>query len=176
MAFTTPQTLSPPSSTRTRCLRTSPSSGRHLQPAGRAHVEWCGRLRHHCALACRLDSPGWRGHWFLDGLRAAHRRHRVESRYVVSGPPASSSHTLIGSIIGVGLANQFIAGDISAGSGVDWGQAAKVGYSLLLSPLIGFGCAALLLLTLKIVARNPQLTRRRKATPLRRHGYGHRSS
>ena len=73
------------------------------------------------------------------------------------GLPASSSHTLIGSIIGVGLANQFIAGDISAGSGVDWGQAAKVGYSLLLSPLIGFGCAALLLLTLKIVARNPQL-------------------
>jgi len=72
------------------------------------------------------------------------------------GLPASSSHTLIGSIIGVGLANQLMA--ISGGaSGVDWAQASKVGYSLLLSPLIGFCAAALLLLTLKVVARRPEL-------------------
>ena len=71
------------------------------------------------------------------------------------GLPASSSHTLIGSIIGVGLANQMMA--TTAVSGVDWAQAAKVGYSLLLSPLIGFFLAALLLLTLKMIARSPEL-------------------
>jgi PiT family inorganic phosphate transporter len=71
------------------------------------------------------------------------------------GLPASSSHTLIGSIIGVGLANQLMAG--SGASGVDWAQASKIGYSLLLSPLVGFGAAGLLLLALKVVARNPAL-------------------
>jgi PiT family inorganic phosphate transporter len=71
------------------------------------------------------------------------------------GLPASSSHTLIGSIIGVGLSNQLMAGNGSGG--VDWAQASKVGYSLLLSPLIGFCAAALLLLVLKLVARSPEL-------------------
>jgi len=42
-------------------------------------------------------------------------------------------------------------------SGVDWAQATKVGYSLLLSPLVGFCCAALLLLVLRSVVRNPAL-------------------
>ena len=60
------------------------------------------------------------------------------------GLPASSSHTLIGSIIGVGVANALMHGRDGT-SGVDWGQATKVGYSLLLSPLIGFIAAALLL-------------------------------
>jgi inorganic phosphate transporter, PiT family len=72
------------------------------------------------------------------------------------GLPASSSHTLIGSIIGVGLANQLMASGGGA-SGVDWAQASKIGYSLLLSPLIGFGASALLLLTLKLVAKSPTL-------------------
>ena len=49
------------------------------------------------------------------------------------GLPASSSHTLIGSIIGVGVANALMHGRDGT-SGVDWGQATKVGYSLLLSP------------------------------------------
>jgi PiT family inorganic phosphate transporter len=61
------------------------------------------------------------------------------------GLPASSSHTLIGSVIGVGIANQLISGKAGT-SGVDWGQARNIGWSLLLSPLIGFGVAALLLL------------------------------
>src|SRR5881394_3595040 len=56
------------------------------------------------------------------------------------GLPASSSHTLIGSIIGVGIMNQLMGGAAGAGatSGVDWGQAAEVGKSLLFSPLVGF--------------------------------------
>ena len=61
------------------------------------------------------------------------------------GLPASSSHTLIGSIIGVGVANALMHGRDGT-SGVDWAQATKIGYALLLSPLIGFGFAALLLL------------------------------
>jgi PiT family inorganic phosphate transporter len=64
------------------------------------------------------------------------------------GLPSSSSHTLIGSIVGVGLANQLLS-PRTATSGVDWTQAAGVGQSLLLSPLIGFAVAALLLLASK---------------------------
>ncbi|MGO4329755.1 inorganic phosphate transporter [Cupriavidus sp. 2TAF22] len=72
------------------------------------------------------------------------------------GLPASSSHTLIGSIIGVGVANALMHGRDGT-SGVDWPQAIKVGYSLLLSPLVGFGCAALLLLLLRALVRRPEL-------------------
>ncbi len=72
------------------------------------------------------------------------------------GLPASSSHTLIGSIIGVGIANALMHGRDGA-SGVDWAQATKVGYALLLSPLIGFGCAALLLLALRALVKNREL-------------------
>ena len=72
------------------------------------------------------------------------------------GLPASSSHTLIGSIIGVGVANALMHGRDGT-SGVDWAQATKVGYSLLLSPLVGFSCAALLLLALRAVVKNAEL-------------------
>src|SRR5262249_34448709 len=74
------------------------------------------------------------------------------------GLPASSSHTLIGSIIGVGIANALMHGRDGT-SGVDWAQATKVGYSLLLSPLIGFGVSALLLLLLKALVKRPELYR-----------------
>ena len=61
------------------------------------------------------------------------------------GLPASSSHTLIGSIIGVGIANQLMS--VKSGtSGVDWAQATNIGKSLLLSPMVGFAGAALLLM------------------------------
>ena len=72
------------------------------------------------------------------------------------GLPASSSHTLIGSVIGVGIANQMMAGRTGT-SGVDWGQAMNIGKSLLLSPLVGFGVAALLLLAAKALIRDPKL-------------------
>jgi PiT family inorganic phosphate transporter len=44
-------------------------------------------------------------------------------------------------------------------SGVDWSKATEIGYSLLLSPLFGFFAAALLLLVLKLIVRNPALYR-----------------
>ncbi|WP_436148436.1 inorganic phosphate transporter [Bosea sp. LjRoot90] len=72
------------------------------------------------------------------------------------GLPASSSHTLIGSIIGVGLANQ-IYNASSGTSGVDWTKATEIGWSLLISPLFGFIAAALVFLTLKLMVRNPEL-------------------
>ncbi|HTZ00021.1 MAG TPA: inorganic phosphate transporter, partial [Rhodocyclaceae bacterium] len=72
------------------------------------------------------------------------------------GLPASSSHTMIGSIIGVGVANALMHGRDGT-TGVDWGQAIKVGYSLLLSPLVGFGCAAILLLILRALVKNADL-------------------
>jgi inorganic phosphate transporter, PiT family len=72
------------------------------------------------------------------------------------GLPSSSSHTLVGSIIGVGVMNQFISGP-SGTSGVDWSQAAGVGKALLFSPIIGFVLSALLLGALKLLVRVPKL-------------------
>jgi PiT family inorganic phosphate transporter len=69
------------------------------------------------------------------------------------GLPASSSHTLIGSIMGVGITNALIRGRDGT-SGVDWSQAANIGKALLLSPLFGFALAALLLFTLKMVLQH----------------------
>ncbi|WP_315836914.1 inorganic phosphate transporter [Bradyrhizobium prioriisuperbiae] len=66
------------------------------------------------------------------------------------GLPASSSHTLIGSIMGVGIANALLRGRDGT-SGVDWSQAGNIGKALLLSPLFGFAVAALLLFVLKTV-------------------------
>ncbi|MCO8162176.1 inorganic phosphate transporter [Pseudomonas sp. 21LCFQ010] len=64
------------------------------------------------------------------------------------GIPASSSHTLIGSILGVGLANALING-IPVSEGVNWQKAADIGMSLVFSPLGGFLAAGLVLLVLK---------------------------
>src|ERR1700742_3583163 len=73
------------------------------------------------------------------------------------GIPNSSSHALIGSIMGVGLANQLMAPAGQATSGVDWGQALNVGEALLFSPLMGFVFSALLLLIMKFLIRAPKL-------------------
>ncbi|MEW6037987.1 MAG: inorganic phosphate transporter [Pseudomonadota bacterium] len=75
------------------------------------------------------------------------------------GLPASSSHTLIGSIIGVGIANELMHRGEHATSGVDWAQAAKVGESLLFSPVIGALGAGLLLIVFKVLITNPKLYR-----------------
>jgi PiT family inorganic phosphate transporter len=74
------------------------------------------------------------------------------------GIPASSSHTLIGAILGVGLANSMLPGHVF-GSGVNWSKAGEIGLSLLISPLTGFTLAAVLLLVLKKLVPNPNLHR-----------------
>lgn len=68
------------------------------------------------------------------------------------GIPCSSSHTLVGSILGVGLAYSFIAE--KGGSFVNWSKAGDIGLSLLLSPLIGFSLAVLLMYILRMSIRN----------------------
>jgi inorganic phosphate transporter, PiT family len=73
------------------------------------------------------------------------------------GLPASSSHTLIGSIIGVGVANQLMVEGGAATSGVDWSQAMDVFRALLFSPLVGFIGSALMLLAMKALIKDKRL-------------------
>jgi len=73
------------------------------------------------------------------------------------GIPNSSSHALIGSVMGVGLANQFMAPASQHTAGVDWSQAVSVGEALLFSPLVGFVLAGALLLVMKALIRTPAL-------------------
>lgn len=80
------------------------------------------------------------------------------------GLPASSSHTLIGSIMGVGLANSMLSSHVF-GEGVNWVKAREVFTSLLLSPIMGFVGAGLLLLLLKLLVKNPSLYRSPEGKP-----------
>jgi inorganic phosphate transporter, PiT family len=72
------------------------------------------------------------------------------------GLPASSSHALIGSILGVGLASSLFSGQ-GFGSGVNWTKAQQVGLSLLISPMVGFLLAGGLLLLGKALLKNRSL-------------------
>jgi PiT family inorganic phosphate transporter len=73
------------------------------------------------------------------------------------GLPASSSHTLIGSILGVGLANSLMGPSHSMTDGVNWAKAQDVGLGLMISPLVGFCAAGLLLLLCKALIKTPSL-------------------
>ena len=67
------------------------------------------------------------------------------------GLPASSSHSLIGSIMGVGMMNAWLEHG-SVFKGINWHKASEVGMALILSPLVGFGLAAgLLLLSRRLI-------------------------
>jgi PiT family inorganic phosphate transporter len=72
------------------------------------------------------------------------------------GLPASSSHTMIGSVLGVGFAYSLMQGHGGL-SGIDMGQVKKVFTALLISPLVGFFVAGLLFFIFKLVARDPRL-------------------
>jgi PiT family inorganic phosphate transporter len=72
------------------------------------------------------------------------------------GLPASSSHTMVGSIMGVGLANQFL-NFRSGASGLDWQQVIKVLKALLISPILGFALAGILILISKRLIKSPAL-------------------
>ena len=75
------------------------------------------------------------------------------------GLPASSSHTLIGSILGVGFANSVFGPEHTVTAGVNWAKAQQVMLGLMISPLVGFGAAALLLVVAKVLLRSPELYR-----------------
>lgn len=72
------------------------------------------------------------------------------------GIPCSSSHTLVGSILGVGLAYSFIAENKDV-SYVNWSKATDIGMSLVLSPLAGFSLAIMLMYLLRIFVKNKQI-------------------
>ena len=73
------------------------------------------------------------------------------------GLPASSSHSLIGAIMGVGLANSLMAPGHVFGEGVNWGKVQETFTALLVSPVVGFVCAGALLLLLKACVKQPEL-------------------
>jgi len=72
------------------------------------------------------------------------------------GLPASSSHTLIGSIIGVGLAFSFIP-ESGGGAAVNWDKASETGFSLLISPVFGFLMTLLLVKFIGYLSKNQPL-------------------
>jgi PiT family inorganic phosphate transporter len=72
------------------------------------------------------------------------------------GLPASSSHALIGSIMGVGMMNAWLEHG-SAFRGLNWHKVAEVMMALVLSPLVGFGLAAGMLLLCRALIRSPRL-------------------
>jgi len=69
------------------------------------------------------------------------------------GIPSSSSHTIIGSILGIGLAFYFLPGDYGF-SAVNWDKARDTGLALLLSPLLGFSAAIIVMFLFKRVIKN----------------------
>ena len=91
------------------------------------------------------------------------------------GLPASSSHTLIGSVIGVGITNAWLHGRDGT-SGVDWSKATEIGYALVLSPLFGFVLAAALLLVSRSWCAIPRSMPNREATNRLRGGSAASSS
>lgn len=70
--------------------------------------------------------------------------------------PSSSSHALLGAMLGVGCASSLLNGN-GALSGIDWHQAYRAGWALLLSPILGFIAAGLLLLVMNMLLANRQL-------------------
>lgn len=69
------------------------------------------------------------------------------------GIPSSSSHTLIGSIVGIGLAFYFLPGDLGV-TAVNWDKAKDTGMALLLSPLLGFSAAIIIMFIFKRLIKN----------------------
>lgn len=69
------------------------------------------------------------------------------------GIPSSSSHTLIGSILGIGIAFYFLPGEIGANA-VNWDKAKDTGLALLLSPLVGFSLAIIMMFIFKRFIKN----------------------
>jgi PiT family inorganic phosphate transporter len=74
------------------------------------------------------------------------------------GLPASSSHTMIGSIVGVGLMNSLLSPNSAFGDGVNWVKVQDTVKALVFSPLLGFVLAALVLLAFRLfLARRQEL-------------------
>ncbi|MBO3457647.1 inorganic phosphate transporter [Aetokthonos hydrillicola Thurmond2011] len=73
------------------------------------------------------------------------------------GLPNSSSHALIGSILGISIAHGLLSPDSALNEALNWEPVKKVFSALLISPLVGFCCAAALLLLGKLLIQKPEL-------------------
>jgi len=83
------------------------------------------------------------------------------------GIPCSSSHTLIGSIFGVGIAYMFLPGGEAIV--LNWKKIEDTALSLLISPIFGFGLSFFLMLLLPKIIKNKKLysePKNKKAPPL----------
>ncbi|HQQ82142.1 MAG TPA: inorganic phosphate transporter [Cyclobacteriaceae bacterium] len=67
------------------------------------------------------------------------------------GIPCSSSHTLIGSILGVGIAYSFLPD--AASTAVNWTKAEEIGISLLISPMVGFTLTIILMYLIRVTTK-----------------------
>jgi phosphate/sulfate permease len=65
------------------------------------------------------------------------------------GIPASSSHTLIGAILGVGLGYALLPDNKMGIAAVNWDKAKEIFSALLLSPMVGFALAVFLMFALR---------------------------
>jgi phosphate/sulfate permease len=72
------------------------------------------------------------------------------------GIPCSSSHTLIGSILGAGLVFSFLPENIGH-TGINWDEAKKIGTSLLISPAFGFSMAVTFMFLMRMIVKNKQI-------------------
>lgn len=72
------------------------------------------------------------------------------------GLPVSSTHSLIGSIMGIGLANSVFSNDPNWWNGINWLKLQEILISLFVSPLIGFCGVFLLFLLAKSVLKQQE--------------------
>lgn len=83
------------------------------------------------------------------------------------GLPSSSSHALIGSILGVGIAFSLLSD--GQGAAVNWGKAGETGLALLISPLFGFSLTIIMMFLLKRFVPNKAIFKephKRKPPPI----------
>ncbi len=85
------------------------------------------------------------------------------------GIPCSSSHAIIGALLGVGIANSVIT-QRGFGNGVDWGQVWGVGRALLFSPILGFALAGILFRIVRLTHQGPASVRGNQRGTSRRSG------
>lgn len=71
------------------------------------------------------------------------------------GIPCSSSHTMIGSILGVGLAYSLLPEAI--GEAVNWGKAKEIGSALLVSPLFGFSVTIIFMYLIRVTTKKTEM-------------------
>lgn len=112
-----------------------------------------------------IDQDVWHGAAMIGALLISAILWNLGTWYY--GLPSSSSHTLIGSILGLGIAFSLLPS--SNGSTFAWDEATKTGLSLIVSPFLGFTLTVFLMFILKRFVKNKAIFKephKRKAPPL----------